>query len=427
MQEPGRARDFDRAWAGGARSAVLCRWGEIFLKGQNRGFFERKLVDNIRRALKDITGDKPPLAPGQGPSGGRVERLHGRVLVWPPGREGPEVDIALQQTIAALQKVFGLTSLSPVRLVEKRLEAIAVAAVEEARAATGGGAQRPTFKVEARRADKRFPLASPEVARQVGAAIVEALALPVDVHHPALHVGVEIGFEHAFVYARTLAGPGGLPVGSTGRVDLLLSGGIDSPVAGWMAMKRGCEIAATYFHSFPYTGDRTRDKVAALARKLAAWQGELALRVVPFTEAQKALRDAGDPRLAVVLYRRMMMRVAERLARQRGALALVTGEALAQVASQTLENMGVIGAASGLPILRPLVAHDKLETIGWAKRIDTYELSIEPYEDCCSLFVPEHPELRARIADVEAAEARVDVAALVEKCVAGVEVIQCRA
>jgi thiamine biosynthesis protein ThiI len=326
-----------------------------------------------------------------------------------------------------MQKVFGLASLSPVRLVDKELDAVAAAAVDEARAAIEESGVRPTFKVEARRADKRFPLTSPEIAREVGAAVIAATGLPVDVHHPALTLGVEIGFEHAYVWGRTAAGPGGLPVGSSGRADLLLSGGIDSPVAGWMAMKRGLHLAATYFHSFPFTGDKTKDKVARLARRLAAWQGgELALRVVPFTDAQKALREAGDPRLAVVLYRRMMMRVAERLAQKRNALALVTGEALAQVASQTLENLAVIGASTSMPILRPLIAHDKLDTIAVARRIDTYELSIEPYEDCCQLFVPEHPETRAKLSVVEAIEQRVDIPALVERCVGGAETIDCR-
>src|SRR5581483_11596059 len=236
-----------------------------------------------------------------------------------------------------------------------------------------------------RRADKRFPMNSMEVSRDVGAAIVEAHGLPVDVHMPALSVGVEIGWEHAFVFAETRPGPGGLPVGVSGRVELLLSGGIDSPVAGWLMLKRGCELGATYFHAFPYTGDKSKEKVIALARQLASWQqSPVALSVVHFTDAQKALREAsGDGRLAVVLYRRMMMRVAERLARQKGARALVTGEALAQVASQTLDNLAVINAAAGLPVLRPCLAHDKQETITIARRIGTYETSIEPYDDCC--------------------------------------------
>ena len=400
--------DFSAAGAVAGGSAVLCRYGEIFLKGANRGFFEKKLVDNIRRAVR--------------PFGAKVERLHGRVMVVPA-----DIDEAtLRRILAALQHVFGLASVSPVRLVEKKLEAITAAAVAETGAALQQGRPR-SFKVETRRADKRFQPASPEVSRLLGGAIIEAYGLPVDVHHPELTVGVEVGFEHAFVFARALPGPGGLPVGCTGDVDLLLSGGIDSPVAGWMAMKRGCRIAATYFHSHPYTGDKTKDKVAGLARKLAAWQGRIELRVVPFTEAQKALRDSGDGRLAVVLYLRMMMRVAERIARERGGKALVTGEALAQVASQTLENLAVIGSVVTLPILRPLIAHDKLDTIAVAQRIGTYELSIAPYEDCCSLFLPEHPATKAHPKEVEAAEARVDMAALIEGCVRGVETIICSA
>jgi thiamine biosynthesis protein ThiI len=394
----------DRSSTEKSGEVILCRYAEIFLKGGNRAFFERKLVDNIRRAVAPVQA--------------RVERLHGRILIWPvPG--------GTARTIARLERVFGLASLSPARLVEKNLDALSAAAIEEARA-WAAGKPGGTFKVETRRSDKRFQPASPEVSRLVGGAVHVATGLPVDVHHPQLHLGVEIGFEHAFVYGRTVAAPGGLPVGSSGRVDLLLSGGIDSPVAGWMAMKRGCHVAATYFHSFPFTGDKTKEKVAGLARLLARWQGAVELRVVPFTDAQKALRAAGDPRLAVVLYRRMMIRVAEKIARARGALALVTGDALGQVASQTLENLSVIGAAATLPILRPLVAHDKLETIDWARRIGTYDLSIAPYEDCCSLFVPEHPETKAKLAPVEAAESKLDLAALTAACVDGVETILCQ-
>ena len=379
---------------------LLCRFGEIFLKKDNRSFFERRLVENMKRATA--------------PFGARIERTHGRILVE------PRAD-AVDETVAATARVFGLTSLSAARRVPRTLEAISAAAVEETRAALPSLPTPCTFKVEARRSDKRFQPASPEIARLVGAAIVEGLGLPVDVHKPALTVGVEVGFEHAYVYARTVAAPGGLPVGVTGKVDLLLSGGIDSPVAGWMAMKRGCDVAATYFHSFPFTGDRTKEKVRGLVAILARWHGPMKFRVVPFTDAQKALRDAGDMRMAVVLYRRMMMRVACRLARLRGATALVTGEALAQVASQTIENLAAIEHASDLVVLRPVLGHDKVETIAIAHRIGTYEKSIEPYEDACSMFVPKHPELHAKLDKVLAIEAKVDIAALVEACVAGTE------
>jgi thiamine biosynthesis protein ThiI len=217
-------------------------------------------------------------------------------------------------------------------------------------------------------------------------------------------------------------------VGATGKVELLLSGGIDSPVAGWLSLKRGCELGATYFHSFPYTGDKSKEKVVALARRLAAWQERpLRLAVVPFTDAQKALRDIDpDGRLAVVLYRRMMLRVAERIARKDGKKALLTGEALAQVASQTLDNMGVIGEATTLPVLRPCLCHDKQETVALARLIGTYDTSVLPYDDCCSLFVPRHPETRAKLDTVRMLESRLDVAQLADACAAAVETITCQ-
>ena len=385
---------------------VLVRWGEIFLKGDNRGFFERALIDRARRALA-------------GSAGARVEKTHGRLVVW-PGEGGA------RRAVRALERVFGIANVSPARVVARDLDAICAVAVELARSEAPKHA-RPTFKVESRRSDKRFPTGSMEVSRIVGAAVVGALGLPVDVHTPAFTIGVEIGFEQAFVFGEIVPGPGGLPVGVTGRVELLLSGGIDSPVAGWLLMKRGCLVGATYFHSFPYTGEKTQDKVTRLASLLAAWQLEpLRLAVVPFTDAQKALRDAaGDGKLAVVLYRRAMLRVAERIAHKSGAKALATGEALAQVASQTLENMGVIGAATTMPMLRPCLGHDKLETVALAQRIGTYETSIEPYDDCCSLFVPEHPETRAKLGRVEAIEAKLDVTAMADDLAARATEIVC--
>jgi thiamine biosynthesis protein ThiI len=374
------------------RDVVVLRYAEIFLKGGNRHFFIDKLLEAARRAVTGVVG-------------ARVVRLHGRVLVEVPPEE-------LARATERLGRVFGVQTLSPARVVPKELEAIAVEAIRAAREAAARRGGRPTFKVDTRRPDKDFPLPSPEVSRQVGGRIVQATGLPVDVHHPDIEVGIEIGVERCFVYAETLPGPGGLPVGSTGHVELLLSGGIDSPVAGWLAMKRGCRVSATYFHAFPYTGDRTKEKVIDIARVLARWQGPLVLHVVDFTEVQKALRDAGPAELAVVLYRRMMMRAAGELARRDGAVALVTGENLAQVASQTLENLAVIEDAAPLPVLRPLLTNDKLETIAVAQRIGTYETSILPYEDCCSLFVPTHPATKARLEHVEAAERHLAVPAL---------------
>ncbi|MDB4968192.1 MAG: putative tRNA sulfurtransferase [Myxococcales bacterium] len=388
------------------REVVLVRWGEIFLKGDNRGFFERALVDNVRRSVAAIPGVT-------------IQRMHGRLVV----RAG---EGGARPVTRALERVFGIVSVSPARVVPRELDAISAAAIEVARIEAAKHVQ-PTFKVESRRSDKRFPMNSMEVSRDVGAAVIGALALPVDVHHPRFTVGVEIGYEDAFVFAEVLPGPGGLPTGVTGRVELLLSGGIDSPVAGWMLLKRGCSLGATYFHSFPYTGEKTQDKVERLGRQLAAWQLQpMRLSVVPFTDVQKQLRDAsGDGRLAVVLYRRMMMRIAERIAYRAGAKALATGEALAQVASQTLENLSVIGASTRMTILRPCLGHDKHETITLARRIGSYETSIEPYDDCCSLFVPEHPETKAKLAVVESMESRLNIPAMVEDCFARTTNVTC--
>jgi thiamine biosynthesis protein ThiI len=378
------------------RAAILCRYGEIFLKSGNRRRFEGALRRNVAAALAGL--------PNVG-----IDAPHGRVVVHTDPADAEEA-------CARLERVFGLVSLSRAARVPADIDAIGDAAVEAARAASAGtpaGARGPTFKVESRRSDKRFPLPSPEISRVVGARIVAALGLPVDVHAPALRIGVEVGAGTAFVYAGSHAAPGGLPVGSSGRALLLLSGGIDSPVAGWLAAKRGLALDAIYFHSPPYIGEKSRDKVLTLGRILARWQAAGSVTVVPFTDAQKQLRDAGPAELAVVLYRRMMMRIADTVADSLGADALVTGENLGQVASQTIQNMSAIDAAARRFVLRPLATYDKVETTALAKRIGTYETSVLPFDDCCSLFVPDHPATAARVADAERAEAKLDVAAIV--------------
>jgi thiamine biosynthesis protein ThiI len=371
-------------------AVVLCRFGEIFLKGANRGRFEHALADNVRRAVADL-----PEA--------RVSTPHGRILVAVP-------DGALEDACQRLGRVFGLVSLSPAHSVPPELPRILELAVTETRAALARGPVR-AFKVEARRSDKRFPLTSLDIAREAGARIAEATGLPVDVHDPPLVVGIEVATDAAFVFCQTRPAPGGLPVAVSGRGLLLLSGGIDSPVAGWLAAKRGLTLDAVYFHSPPFVGERSRDKVVALARELGRWQALRTLYVAPFTETQKRLRDAGPAELAVVLYRRMMMRVADLLADRARAGALVTGENLGQVASQTLPNLTVIDGAARRLVLRPLLTYDKAETIALARRIGTYDTSVLPYEDCCSLFVPSHPATAARLVDAERAEQRLDLAA----------------
>jgi thiamine biosynthesis protein ThiI len=255
----------------------------------------------------------------------------------------------------------------------------------------------------------------------VGARVAAETGLAVDVHRPDLRVGIEVGTERAFVYAGSRPAPGGLPVGSSGRALLLLSGGIDSPVAGWLAAKRGLAVDAVYFHSPPYVGEKSRDKVLSLGRVLARWQACRSVTVVPFTETQRRLRDGGPAELAVVLYRRMMMRIADAVADRIGAQALVTGENLGQVASQTVQNLAVIEEAARHVVLRPLVTNDKTETIALARRIGTYDISILPYEDCCSLFVPRHPATAARADDAVRVEARLDLAGALAEALAAAE------
>ena len=386
------------------RRALLCRYGEIFLKSGNRKRFEEVLRKNVAAALAGIGGI-------------RIHTPHGRVLVFLD--EGVD-DATADEATARLRRVFGLVSVSVAAAVPAELGAIGDAAVQLTQAAISE--RRPaSFKVESRRSDKRFALPSPEISRLVGARVVAATGLAVDVHQPALRIGVEVAQGGSFVYADSLAAPGGLPVGSSGRALLLLSGGIDSPVAGWLAAKRGLALDAVYFHSPPYIGEKSRDKVLSLARILARWQAIRSVTIINFTDVQKRLRDLGPAELAVVLYRRMMMRISDAVADRLNADALVTGENLGQVASQTIHNLGVIENAARRFVLRPLVTYDKVETTDLARRIGTYETSILPFEDCCSLFVPPHPATRARVQDAERVEANLDLPAETAAALAAAE------
>jgi thiamine biosynthesis protein ThiI len=384
-------------------SVLLCRYGELFLKSGNRKRFESMLVNNVQAAIAGVPG-------------ARVEAPHGRLLVRVP----PE---HVEEAAARVERVFGLVSLSVARVVAADEAAIGDAAVAETKAflETWRRKSPPSFRVDANRADKSFPIQSMELGSRIGARVVAATGLPVDLHTADLHIGVEVTSRGAFVYAGTRAAPGGLPVGVSGRGLLLLSGGIDSPVAGWLASKRGLALDAIYFHSPPFIGEKSKDKVLALGRILARWGALRSVTVVPFTDAQRKLVDNGAGELAVVLYRRMMMRIADRIADGLEAGALVTGENLGQVASQTVENMTAIAAVCRRVIIRPLVTYDKTETTDLARRIGTFETSILPFDDCCSLFVPRHPATKARAQDAEAIEADLDVEAIVAAAVAGAE------
>lgn len=380
---------------------LLIRFGEIGLKGKNRSYFENKLLSNVRSALDDLPGC-------------RAVRTHSRVFVETAENETAEA-------VTRLKKVFGIVSISPVVEVEPDMENIRQAALEEVRRLYSDGA---TFKVETKRADKRFPLKSPEVSREVGGWLLKNVpGLTVDVHQPDLLLEVEIREDGAYIFTEKLPGPGGLPVGVSGKALLLLSGGIDSPVAGWYALKRGVTLEAVHFHSPPFTSERSREKVIDLCRVLREYGGPGKLHIVHFTEIQKELRQKCPERLMVTLMRRMMFRIAGRLAKKHGALALFTGESLGQVASQTLESMSVIEQVTRLPVLRPLIGLDKEEIVAVARRIDTYSISVRPYEDCCTIFLPEFPATKPRQEDVEAAEAVLDVDALVENAVLRTETV----
>jgi thiamine biosynthesis protein ThiI len=387
-------------------SVLLCRYGELFLKSGNRKRFESMLVNNVQAAVAGV-----PEA--------RVEAPHGRILVRVPRAQ-------VDDAAARVARVFGLVSLSVARVVHADETAIGSAAVAEARAAIERtprppSAGKPSFRIDANRADKSFPIPSMELGSRVGARVVADLGLPVDLHTADLRIGVEVTSRGAFVYAGTRPAPGGLPVGVSGRGLLLLSGGIDSPVAGWLAAKRGLALDAIYFHSPPFIGEKSKDKVLALGRILAKWGALRSVTVVPFTDAQRKLVDNGAGELAVVLYRRMMMRIADRIADGLEAGALVTGENLGQVASQTVENMTAIATVCRRVIIRPLITYDKTETTDLARRIGTFETSILPFDDCCSLFVPRHPATKARAQDAENIEADLDVPAIVDAAVAGAE------
>ena len=379
---------------------LIVRYGEISLKGKNRYQFENRLLDNMKAALKGLPQRK-------------IEKTYGRIYV-----DLSDAEYA-GEVIQRITRVFGIHSVSPAQSVPLDLGAIR----EEARQQMAR-MNPSTFKVETSRPYKRFPMTSPEVSREVGGYVLSQLpGWKVDVHRPEVVINVEIRQEGAFVYSEQIKGLGGLPVGSTGKALLLISGGIDSPVAGWLTMKRGVQPVGLHFHSFPFTSERAKDKVVDLCRILTSYGRSFRLYVNHFTEIQKAIRKQCPEEFYVTLMRRMMFRLAEAVALQEKALALVTGENLGQVASQTLESMAAINEVTKLPVLRPLITMDKAEIIELACQIGTYETSILPYEDCCTLFLPKHPATRPNLERVREAEEALDIPGLMEESLAKTEVI----
>jgi tRNA uracil 4-sulfurtransferase len=385
--------------AGQHQDIYLARIGEISLKGLNRGAFERRLLENLKRRLRPLGSFLVDLA-------------QSRLWIIPVEDQSAGDAAQNQKILQAITSVFGIVSASPVWRFPggmTELEGQAVAFVGQILA---DGRPR-TFKVESRRGNKQFPLQSPEISSRVGEVVGAAFPeqLRVDVHHPDFIVYVEVR-DQICLYSEVIKGQKGLPVGTGGRGMLLLSGGIDSPVAGYMMASRGMELQAVYFHAYPFTSDRARDKVVELGRQLVLYSGRLKLHVVDFTDIQLTLRDQCPQELLTIIMRRMMLRIAEKLALQEGCQALITGESLGQVASQTVEAIQVTGAVVSLPLLRPLIGIDKDDTITIARRIGTFDTSILPFEDCCTIFVAKHPKIHPHIAEVLAAEAALDVNAL---------------
>ena len=380
---------------------ILVRYAEIHLKGLNRPFFERLLVDRIKQALEPIRVN--------------VEREQGRIFVY-----GVEEE-QLKDSMERLKRVFGIHSISPACCVDKDWNTIRDAAIAETKELVQNGTQM-TFKCFARRADKRFMMTSEQICRELGHELLEAYPnLSVDVHRPEMKVTVEIRQQSAFVYTKEILGAGGMPVGSNGKAMLLISGGIDSLVAGYMIAKRGVVLDAVHFYSYPYTSERARDKVVELAKLVSRYAGVINLYLVPFTDIQLTIYDKCPSTETTVLMRRLMMKIAERIAKDTGSLALITGESIGQVASQTIESLCVTDDAVSMPVFRPLIGFDKEEIIEKAQRIGTFETSILPYEDCCTVFVPKHPVTKPKVDKLRESEALVDFEPMIEDAIAKTE------
>ena len=379
---------------------ILLKLGEIVLKGLNRKSFEQKLMGNIRRRLAPLGNF-------------RVYCLQSTVYV--EGEEGADMDAAFE----AMKQVFGVISLSRAAPCEKNKEAIARLAIEYLRDEMESAR---SFKVESKRSDKAFPMTSIELSQYVGGELADAYPdTAVDVHDPELTVHIEVRDLAAYVHAAPVPGAGGMPVGSNGVAVTLLSGGIDSPVSTYMIAKRGVRLIPVHFFSFPYTSQQAKDKVVELGRQLTAYCGRMTMEVVPFTHIQEEIRDKCPEEYFTLIMRRFMMRIAQHIAEANGAKAIVTGENLGQVASQTMEAMASTQAVTHLPVLQPLIGMDKEEIITIARKIGTFDTSILPYEDCCTVFTPRHPRTRPQVSEVEAAESALDVETLVQEAIQGIE------
>ena len=386
-----------------SKHVILVRYGEISLKGLNRNYFIDLLVKNIRHTLSYLDSVV-------------VKKVQGRIIIHVDENQ-------FEDALSSVQNVFGIVSVSPAVVVESKLEEIEKAVLEEAKLRTF-----KTFRVTAKRSDKRFPMKSPEIGRHMGAIILKALdgtGISVDMKNPDMNLWVEVR-EETYIYSQFIKCGGGLPVGCSGKSVLLLSGGIDSPVAGYMMAKRGIQPICVYFHRFPFTSDRAKEKVIDLGRIVSKYTGRMDLYVVPFTEIQTKIVEICPERQTTIIIRRYMMRIAQEIAKRNGAKSLITGESLGQVASQTQEGLAATNAVVDLPVLRPLIGMDKQEIVEIAQRIGTFETSILPYEDCCTIFVPKHPETKPKVDVIAKSEIEMEKIAgpMIEKAIEDVEIIR---
>ncbi len=380
---------------------ILIKYGEMALKGLNKRTFEDVLIKNIKRRIKSL---------------GKAEITRAQSTICIAPADG---DYDTEEAVSRLKKVFGIAALCRAAVCEKSFDDIKRVSVEYLDEVLSSAS---TFKVTAKRADKSFPMKSPEICRELGGVLLSEFEnLSVDVNDPEVTVTVEIRDTKAYVHGENIRGAGGLPVGTSGHAMLLLSGGIDSPVAGYMLAKRGVHISAIHYVSPPYTSERARLKVEQLCEKLTPYCGSIAFFCVPFTEIQEAIRDNCPEEFFTIIMRRLMMEIAQRISDRENCMALITGESVGQVASQTMSAIACTDAVCRMPVFRPLIGMDKTEIIEIARKIDTFDISIQPYEDCCTVFTPRHPKVRPLPADVEAAQNSFDFSQLLEKAVSETE------
>ena len=389
------------------QSIFIVRCGEVALKGMNKPYFERMLVERIKKNVKQFAGVD-------------VRRHEGLIYV----RADKSID--REQLLKQIGKVIGVASISPAVEAPSNLDAIGEEAVKYMLDLIETKGIK-TFKVEAKRADKNFPVKSPEIGRIIGAKVlIGCKVLKVDVHNPDVHLFVDVRHDKSYIYQQKIAGFGGLPLGTNGKGMVLLSGGIDSPVAAWMMAKRGMLIEAVHFHSYPYTSQRAQEKVEDLARIVASYCGNFKMHVINLLPIQEQIVQNCPEEETTILVRRFMMRIAEKIAEKNGGMMLITGENLGQVASQTAEALVVTDACVKMPVMRPLIAMDKVDIMDKAEEIGTFETSIQPYEDCCTVFLPKHPSTKPKLDRIIESESKLDVDQLVEAAVASEEIVQIR-